>query len=343
MVYKLFIILLTNVGFFWNLYSHQVEIESGLTHSEVMQRWNKHVKDFTKTIEIVEQMKVQDTILREVMAYYDYENWSGKSSESKGIIVFQKDFFEKNNITGLWSHNDMFFTFLTMYQKTEDTHIRVTISVYDDCKNAQIGLLGTIMVTSGPWPHVNEDFKVGDITLSYGKDEFFSLYFVQNNVLVELNYGEKERILELAGEIDSIIKNAPPLDLKDEFDLPALVITPEVASEFQTDIVRTTSIGPEIEVVPIHRVEVKPGPKGHLQRTSEIAKKYGIECDVIVKALVDTNGTVIEVEILESSGHKIFDEEAIRIAKTYKFAQGRPRGKFPRVWVTIPIKFRLDE
>lgn len=116
----------------------------------------------------------------------------------------------------------------------------------------------------------------------------------------------------------------------------------------KTDIEKDSALaptGPEIEIVPYYKVEEKPkSPYIRIQEeVAEIAKKYGIECDVTVKALIDTDGTVIKVEILKSSGYELMDKEALRIAKKYKFTPARAKPKSPRVWVSLPIKFRFDE
>jgi len=49
----------------------------------------------------------------------------------------------------------------------------------------------------------------------------------------------------------------------------------------------------------------------------------------------------MDVKILKSSGNQMLDQAALVAAKQSKFTPAKQRDKFVRVWVSIPIKFRL--
>ncbi|MCK4940843.1 energy transducer TonB [candidate division WOR-3 bacterium] len=116
------------------------------------------------------------------------------------------------------------------------------------------------------------------------------------------------------------------------------------ATEFEEDLIRTMPTGPDIEIVPYYKVEVKPKPiLQQKPRYPDLARRAGIEGQTVVKALVDIDGSVMDVQILKSSGNQMLDEAALSAARRWRFSPAKQRDKFVRVYVSIPIKFRLIE
>jgi len=115
------------------------------------------------------------------------------------------------------------------------------------------------------------------------------------------------------------------------------------ATEFKEDIIRTMPTGPEIEIVPYYKVEVKPKPV-HIPKPKypELARRAGIEGTTVVKMLVDIDGSIREVKILKSSGNQMLDQAALVAAKSAKFTPAKQRDKYVRVWVSMPLKFKLN-
>jgi protein TonB len=114
------------------------------------------------------------------------------------------------------------------------------------------------------------------------------------------------------------------------------------ATEFQEDLIRTVPTGPEIEIVPYYKVEVKPQPISiPTPQYPELARKAGIEGNAVVKALVDIDGSIAEVKILKSSGNQMLDQAALVAAKNARFTPAKQRDKYVRVYVSIPIRFTL--
>ena len=73
------------------------------------------------------------------------------------------------------------------------------------------------------------------------------------------------------------------------------------------------------------------------------AKKQGIEGEVYVKFLIDTDGKVKEVEVVRSS-YQGFEEAARKVIREMPdWKPGKQRGKPVRVYHVIPIKFSTDK
>jgi len=92
--------------------------------------------------------------------------------------------------------------------------------------------------------------------------------------------------------------------------------------------------------------EVMPEPIGGLAAIqqkvtyTEIAKRIGLEGKVIVEAVIDENGDVVEASVLKGLGGGL-NEEALNAVLATKFSPGKQRGKPVKVRMVIPIKFVL--
>jgi TonB family protein len=99
-------------------------------------------------------------------------------------------------------------------------------------------------------------------------------------------------------------------------------------------------------------VEIQPSPAGGMQGWSNYlsenlryptdARRKGIEGKVMVSFVVNTDGTVSDIEILQGIGGGC-DEEAIRIVKeSPKWEPGIVRGKAVRTRMRLPLNFKLE-
>jgi len=99
--------------------------------------------------------------------------------------------------------------------------------------------------------------------------------------------------------------------------------------------------GEEEEIAEFWHVEVKP----QLLRTvvpkyPEVARRVGIEGTVFVKILVGKEGRPEEVKFLK--GPDIFREVALDAAKRFLFSPAKQNDRPVKVWVVVPIQFRLE-
>ena len=72
----------------------------------------------------------------------------------------------------------------------------------------------------------------------------------------------------------------------------------------------------------------------------EIARRTGIEGTVFVKILVGKDGKPEEVEFVK--GPEIFRDVALEAARKFEFSPARQNDRPVRVWVMVPIQFRLQ-
>jgi protein TonB len=151
---------------------------------------------------------------------------------------------------------------------------------------------------------------------------------------------------EISAQIDKY-EEPPPVErpkvaVEAESEVAEEVVETIAVTEFQEDLIRTTPTGPDIEIVPYYKVEVKPKPINIPKpEYPELARRAGIEGQTVVKALVDIDGSIMAVQVLKSSGNQMLDEAALVAARKAKFTPAKQRDKFVRVWVSIPVRFKL--
>lgn len=89
-------------------------------------------------------------------------------------------------------------------------------------------------------------------------------------------------------------------------------------------------------------VDVMPQPKvkSHFVYPKS-AKKRGIEGYVVLSVLIDVDGTVDKIQVLESSPQGVFDDSAIAGIRTWRFSPAQYQGKAVKVWAKQKIRFGL--
>jgi len=103
----------------------------------------------------------------------------------------------------------------------------------------------------------------------------------------------------------------------------------------------------KFELFAQEKLDKEPFPSGGIGELAknvkypEEAMKANIEGKVIVKAVINEKGEVVETEVLKSLGHGC-DEAAVEAVKVTKFTPGEKNGKKVKAEVTIPISFKLD-
>lgn len=73
----------------------------------------------------------------------------------------------------------------------------------------------------------------------------------------------------------------------------------------------------------------------------EIARKAGVEGRVFVKVAIDEKGNVFRAEIIKSLGNNGCDEAAIEAIKKVKWKPAMQRDRAVKVWISIPVIFKL--
>lgn len=73
-----------------------------------------------------------------------------------------------------------------------------------------------------------------------------------------------------------------------------------------------------------------------------IARKRGLQGKVLVEVWLDEKGNQVKQVLLESSGHKVLDQQALSTIKEWRFSQQVAQGQAIAHRVQIPINFQLQ-
>lgn len=94
-----------------------------------------------------------------------------------------------------------------------------------------------------------------------------------------------------------------------------------------------------------------PGGMDSLVNFLSTNVKYPKECvdaniqgKVMVQFVVDTDGSITDVEVVRSAGDPLLDKEAVRVVQMMpKWIPGTIKGRIVRVGYTLPINFKIPE
>jgi protein TonB len=126
--------------------------------------------------------------------------------------------------------------------------------------------------------------------------------------------------------VDQVVQEVPP-------ELPT---TPA-----QTSAPQVAEPGPSLSSAPLEGASLQyavASPPPYPARDV----RSGTEGTVLLKILVDTDGTPIEVLVERSSGTRSLDDSARRhVLKHWKFKPAMDQGRAVQAWGLVPIDFRL--
>lgn len=88
-------------------------------------------------------------------------------------------------------------------------------------------------------------------------------------------------------------------------------------------------------------VPPKPVARGSF-KYPPAAKKNGIKGYVVLSVLVETDGSVNQVQVLESSPSGMFDSAALQGIRAWHFEPAKYKGETVRVWAKQKIRFDLS-
>jgi protein TonB len=86
--------------------------------------------------------------------------------------------------------------------------------------------------------------------------------------------------------------------------------------------------------IPLYRSNPPP-------RYPVLARRRGLQGNVVLEVLVSRFGNVIDLRVLSSSGHPILDRAAKSSVKHWTFEPGMRGQEKVKMWVRVPIRFEL--
>lgn len=132
-----------------------------------------------------------------------------------------------------------------------------------------------------------------------------------------------------------------PIESEDE-DIPDDLTIEETEVDFSETLENLPPPEEDEPIVPFFALSEKPEVvRQSKPEYPELARKAGIEGRVTVKVLINTKGDVEKVEVVK--GHPMLDDAAVESARQWKFKPGKQRDRTVKVWMNIPIDFKLKK
>jgi protein TonB len=73
-----------------------------------------------------------------------------------------------------------------------------------------------------------------------------------------------------------------------------------------------------------------------------ISRRLGEQGKVLLRAMINTDGTVAQLVVRKTSGFSRLDQAALETVKNWRFVPARRGGQIVPAWVVVPISFSLE-
>ncbi|MHC5053824.1 MAG: energy transducer TonB [Planctomycetota bacterium] len=132
---------------------------------------------------------------------------------------------------------------------------------------------------------------------------------------------------------DAVAAETPPLSV----DVPAWTRPRPAARLAEKEVARPVQAAPTSSFCPAEPVaRGNPAP-----RYPRLARGRGIEGTSLLGVVVLPDGTVGEIKVVRTSGHRVLDEAAVTAVRRWRFRPARRDGASVEARVLLPVTFRL--
>lgn len=146
-----------------------------------------------------------------------------------------------------------------------------------------------------------------------------------------------DKLKQLA-ELPPPPKPKMPVKAETEDEVERSTIDPTVFPEFEKEPPTPTAVPPDFvayDTEPVLVYMTKP-------EYPEMGRRAGIEGVVILMLLIDTTGYVMDIKVAKSL-NPVFDEAAVKAARTWRFTPAKQRDIPVRIWLAYPVRFKLRD
>ncbi|GKS69487.1 outer membrane transport energization protein TonB [Nitrosomonas sp. PY1] len=201
----------------------------------------------------------------------------------------------------------------------------------------------------------------GGVAMLFGLVLVFGLVVLMNHFMGKIEKSLPQEVTEIS--IDKEIKQEPKKEIK-KIEPKKQVARPQAPAPFKGLDTALSGIdlgllgldsgqGGDLDdrllgktgnaVMTADLVDIPPKPitRGAF-KYPPTAKRNGIKGYVVLSVLVETDGSVNQVQVLESSPSGIFDTAALQGIRSWHFEPAKYKGDTVRVWAKQKIRFDLS-
>ena len=208
----------------------------------------------------------------------------------------------------------------------------------------EIGLIIALLITIGAFLYAPKEYRIEQVDLNYGPIEEEITEITRNEQ--KPPEAPKKVEIKVLNDILDIVTNDAKITTEISFD------EFEEGMEIETTVVEVEEEEIE-EDQPFIKVEKMPSFRGGDLNTfrnwvqgklryPQIAQENGISGRVIMSFVIERDGTLTNIEILQSPDRSLA-EEATRVVKgSPKWEPGMQRNQAVRVKYTLPVVFQIQ-
>lgn len=137
---------------------------------------------------------------------------------------------------------------------------------------------------------------------------------------------EKNKLEKISEKEPELTKTAPPVDLDQK----------QPNKQAQSTITQTSQSKPKLVKKP--QFAAQPAPASY----PKLARKRGWQGIVLIEILIDEQGQQVSRNIIQSAGHQVLDNAALKAVKKWQFSASTENGKAVPYRTRIPINFKLN-
>lgn len=208
----------------------------------------------------------------------------------------------------------------------------------------EIGLIISLLLVVAAFMYAPKEYRIEQVDLNYGPIEEEITEITRNEQ--KPPEAPKKVEIQVFNDILDIVTNDTKITTEvsfDEFDADAEIVTQVV--EVEEEEIEEDQPFIKVEKMPTFRGGDLNAFRNWVQgklRYPQIAQENGISGRVVLSFVVERDGTLTNIQVLQSPDRSLGDEATRVVASSPKWEPGMQRNQPVRVKYTLPVVFQIQ-
>ncbi len=208
----------------------------------------------------------------------------------------------------------------------------------------EIGLIISLLIVVAAFMYAPKEYRIEQVDLNYGPIEEEITEITRNEQ--KPPEAPKKVEIQVFNDILDIVTNDTKITTEvsfDEFDADAEIVTQVV--EVEEEEIEEDQPFIKVEKMPTFRGGDLNAFRNWVQgklRYPQIAQENGISGRVVLSFVVERDGTLTNIQVLQSPDRSLGDEATRVVASSPKWEPGMQRNQPVRVKYTLPVVFQIQ-
>ncbi len=208
----------------------------------------------------------------------------------------------------------------------------------------EIGLIISLLLVVAAFMYAPKEYRIEQVDLNYGPIEEEITEITRNEQ--KPPEAPKKVEIQVFNDILDIVTNDTKITTEvsfDEFDADAEIVTQVV--EVEEEEIEEDQPFIKVEKMPTFRGGDLNAFRNWVQgklRYPQIAQENGISGRVVLSFVVERDGTLTNIQVLQSPDRSLGDEATRVVSSSPKWEPGMQRNQPVRVKYTLPVVFQIQ-